>query len=34
MKVTGSTIQQLERDKPKSRCRKWRLWATTEQGRK
>ena len=34
MKVTGSTIQQLERDKPKSRCRKWRLWVTTEQGRK
>ena len=34
MKVTGSTIQQLERDKPKSRCRKWRLWATTEQGRR
>lgn len=34
MKVTGSTIQQLEKDRPKSRCRKWRLWATTEQGRK
>lgn len=34
MNVTGSTIQQLEKDKPKSRCRKWRLWATTEQGRK
>lgn len=34
MKVTGSTIQQLEKDKPKSRCRKWRLWATTEDGRK
>lgn len=34
MKVTGSTIQQLEKDRPKSRCRRWRLWATTEQGRK
>lgn len=34
MKVTGSTIQQLEKDKPKSKCRKWRLWATTDQGRK
>ena len=34
MKVTGSTIQQLEKDKPRSRCRKWRLWATTEEGRK
>ena len=34
MKVTGSTIQQLEKDRPRSRCRKWRLWATTEQGRR
>lgn len=34
MKVTGSTIQQLERELPKSRCRKWRLWATTSEGRK
>lgn len=34
MKVRSSTIQQLEKDKPKSRCRKWRLWATTDQGRK
>ena len=34
MRVTGSTIQQLEKDKPRSRCRKWRLWATTELGRK
>ena len=34
MKVSGSTIQQLERGLPKSRCRKWRLWATTEEGRK
>ena len=34
MKVTGSTIQQLEKDKPRNRCRKWRLWATTERGRK
>lgn len=34
MKVTGSTIQQLEKDRPKSRCRKWRLWATTAEGRK
>ena len=34
MKVTGSTIQQLEKDRPRSRCRKWRLWATTEDGRK
>ena len=34
MKVSGSTIQQLEKDKPKSKCRKWRLWATTDQGRK
>jgi len=34
MKVTGSSIQQIEKDRPKSKCRKWRLWATTEQGRK
>lgn len=34
MRVSGSTIEQLEKDKPKSRCRKWRLWATTENGRK
>ena len=34
MKVTGSTIQQLDKGVPKSRCRRWRLWATTEQGRK
>lgn len=38
MKVTGSSIQQLDKGpdgrKPKSRCRKWRLWASTEQGRK
>ena len=34
MRVTGSTIEQLEKDKPKGKCRKWRLWATTEQGRK
>ena len=34
MKVKGSSIQQLEKDKPKSRCRKWRLCATTEGGRK
>lgn len=34
MKVTGSTIEQLEKGKPKGKCRKWRLWATTEQGRK
>ena len=40
MKVTGSSIQQLDKyrangtPKPRSECRKWRLWATTEQGRK
>lgn len=40
MKVTGSTIQQLDKTKPngkpvpRSQCRRWRLWATTEQGRK
>ena len=40
MKVTGSTIQQLDKHradgtpKPKSECRDWRLWATTDHGRK
>ena len=26
MKVKSARIQQLERNKPRSRCRKWRLW--------
>lgn len=34
MRVTGSSIEQLEKDRPKGKCRKWRLWATTECGRK
>lgn len=34
MKVTGSTIQQLDKSKPRNRCRDWRIWATTEEGRK
>lgn len=34
MKVTGATIEQLEKDKPRGKCRKWRLWASTEAGRK
>jgi len=34
MKVTGSSIEQLEKDKPKGKCRKWRLWASTKGGRK
>lgn len=35
MKVHGKgSIQQMEPDKPKSRCRKWRIWVQTETGRK
>lgn len=34
MKISGSTIQQLDKSKPRSKCRKWRLWATTDHGRK
>lgn len=34
MKVTGSSVEQLEKDRPRSKCRRWRLWATTECGRK
>lgn len=34
MKVTGSSIEQLEKGKPKGKCRRWRLWVSTELGRK
>lgn len=35
MKVKGNgTIEQLEKDKPRGKCRKWRLWVTTEDGRR
>lgn len=34
MRIVGSTIQQLEKSKSASRCRKWRLWVTTDHGRK
>jgi len=40
MKVTGSTVQQLDRKRPdgrplpRSECRRWRLWATTSDGRR
>ena len=34
MKIIGSTIQQLDKSKSPSRCRKWRLWVTTNHGRK
>ena len=31
MQVTGASIQQLEPDKPRKRCRKWRLWLTVKE---
>lgn len=34
MKVTGSSIEQLEKDRPRKKCRKWRLWVSTDSGRK
>ena len=34
MKVKSSTIQQLDKPRPKARCRDWRLWANTDDGRK
>ena len=40
MKVTGATIQQLDKKRPdgspmpRSECRRWRLWATTDGGRR
>ena len=30
MKVKSANIQQLEKNKPRSRCRKWRLWLNVE----
>ena len=30
MRVKSATIQQLEKGKPRSRCRKWRLWLNVE----
>ena len=35
MKVKGSgTIEQVDRDRPRGKCRKWRLWVTAEDGRR
>lgn len=34
MLITGQTIEQLEKDKPRGKCRKWRLWVSTDTGRK
>lgn len=34
MKVTGTSIEQLEGGKPRGKCRHWRLWLSTECGRK
>lgn len=31
MQVTGASIQSLEPDKPKKKCRKWRLWLTVPE---
>ena len=31
MKVKSATIQALERNKPRSRCRKWRLWLNVDE---
>ena len=30
----NGSIEQLDKSRPRSRCRKWRLWASTDQGRK
>ncbi len=34
MKVKSASIQQLDKDKRPSKCRRWRLWANTDDGRK
>lgn len=31
MRVKSATIQALERNKPRSRCRKWRLWLNVDE---
>ena len=31
MRVKSATIQALERDKPRSRCRRWRLWLNVDE---
>ncbi len=32
MQIKSATIEQLEKDKPKGKCRKWRLWVNTVEG--
>lgn len=40
MKITGATIEQIDKrrkngaKRPRSECRKWRLWVTTDSGRR
>ena len=34
MKVTGSTIEQLDKGVPKGKCRRWRLWLTVPEAGK
>lgn len=34
MEIKSTSIEKLEKGKPNSRCRKWRLWANTDHGRK
>lgn len=34
MEIRSKYIEQLEKDKPKAKCRKWRLWVITDHGRK
>lgn len=34
MRVKSSSLERIEKDKPNGKCRRWRLWANTDAGRK
>ncbi|MBO7701999.1 MAG: tyrosine-type recombinase/integrase [Eggerthellaceae bacterium] len=34
MKVKSTSVEQLDKSRPRSRCRRWRLWASTAEGRR
>lgn len=34
MRVSGTSIEQVEKGKPRKRCTRWRLWVSTDVGRK
>lgn len=34
MKVKSTSVEQLDKSRPRSRCRRWRLWVSTDEGRR